>query len=351
MQWRGGDQMITRLKAIIVVSGKGSKELMPILANHEALVEISTPEEIATTWKKNKTPLVPMRDFDNYKNYTGPVLFFNTDNLQSTEQIAITNAITDFCYKNRIEPGEFKVPNTANNSSNNCFMCAIAQHPGVTTTEYNRTAKFVDMIIYETEHFVVVPGLGPLAPGYLMIMTKPHYLSLAQIPKEWYAEYYEIEKDISFILKTMYQKEVAFYEHGTGPNGAVGLKSIVHMHIHCMLDAYLDEEYRDMLSMHTTESMEHLKPISYFTYKWGPSGELWVTDDPEVYLQRQVHRQIYAERNNFAQDQFNWRKTFSDERTKENVCEIYRFLSTAEIPYSIKYRTKSFVEACDRFCN
>lgn len=342
--------MITRLKAMIVVSGNRSEEIIPILANHEALVKISSISEIESTWKKNKTPIIPMKDFENYSSYAGPVLFFNTNTLDSMEQPAITEAITNFCYKNRIEPGEFKVPNTANNSSSNCFLCSIAQHPGLTTADYNRTAKFVDMVIYETEHFVVVPGLGPLAPAYLMIMTKPHYLSLAQIPSEWTSEYHEIEKDIAFILNTMYKKEVAFYEHGTGPNGAVGLKSIVHMHIHCMLDAFLDNEYKDMLSMHTVKSIEHLKPISYFTYKWGPDGEIWVTDDPEVYLQRQVHRQIYAERNNFVGDQFNWRKTSSDERTEKNVREIFRFLSTAPLPQNIRNRTKSFVEASfDRF--
>lgn len=75
-----------------------------------------------------------------------------------------------------------------------------------------------------------------------------------------------------------------------------------------------------------------------------------VTDDPEVYLQRQVHRQIYAERNNFVGDQFNWRKTSSDERTEKNVREIFRFLSTAPLPQNIRNRTKSFVEASfDRF--
>ena len=339
--------MITRCKALLVVAGDFRNELMPIIRNHEALVEISDGSEIAKIWRRNKTPIVNADNFFNICcSYDGRLLIFDTDEyIKDKSQPAVTEAITKFCYSYQIEPGEFKIKNVANNSSEGCLFCGITTHPGQSTVAYNMGCKFVDMIIYESPNFVVVPGLGPLAPGYLMIMTKDHYLSLAQIPKELFDEYYQIEKDIESILTAMYGKGVAFYEHGTGPGGAVGLKSIVHMHIHVMLDNQLKDEYKEMFCMHPIADIKDVEPISYFSYKWGSDGEFLVTDDPEVYLQRQVHRQIYAEEHNLAKDQFNWRKTEFAEMTHTNVWQLYKYLSTAELDARVKARTYAFVEA------
>ena len=346
--------MITRRKTLIILSGNRQDALMPLLANHEAIVEVSSPDNLSPIWKKNKTPIIRMSALAGLpvdKTFAGDVLILNSEMFSSTFQPDVTEEFTSFCYNYSVEPGEFKIPNTANNSSDGCLFCNITHHNGLTTEEYNLRSKVVDMVIYESEHFVVVPGLGPLASGYLMIMTKPHYLSLAQVPEEWYDEYHEIEQDIEYILKKMYHKDVCFYEHGTGPNGAVGLKSIVHMHVHVMIDAPLSDMYKNMFCMHPLDNIKKLSPISYFTYKQHSDGELWVTDDPDVYLQRQVHRQVYAEEHNLAKGQFNWRKVPFDDMTLTNVWQLYLFLSSdAPISERIKERTNSFVIAsAERF--
>lgn len=339
--------MITRRKSLIIVSGKNQFKVMPILANHEGLVEIKNPSEIPNIWHHNKTPIIRMRSFQKLSpSYAGDVIVFNTDELlPSLEQNVVTDVITKFCYGFKIEPGEFKVKNTANNSSDGCLFCEITKHPGMSTYEHNLKCKTVDMIIYESEHFVVVPGLGPLAPGYLMIMTKDHYLSLAQIPVSWLPEYYTVEEDVADILTKMYHLPVAFYEHGTGPNGAVGLKTIVHMHIHVMLDAPLKEDYKKMFCMEKIRSITSLRPISYFTYKLSSHGDLWATTDPDVYLQRQVHRQIYAEEHNLAFGQFNWRKVAFEDQTETNVWQLYSYLSS---PDNVAPGTGRY-ESCEAF--
>lgn len=346
--------MITRRKALIVLSGSRQDSLMPILANHEAIVEVMSPDNLSAIWRNNKTPIIRMSHFAALPadaSFSGDVILLNSDCFSSSFQPNVTSEFTSFCYAHTVEPGEFKIPNTANNSSDGCFFCEITHHNGISTEEYNLRSKVVDMIIYESENFVVVPGLGPLAPGYLMIMSKPHYLSLAQVPSEWYNEYHEIEQDLEWILKKMYHKDVCFYEHGTGPNGAVGLKSIVHMHVHVMIDAPLSKFYKDMFCMHPVDNIQHLSPISYFTYKHHSDGQLWVTDDPNVYLQRQVHRQVYAEEHNLAKGQFNWRKVPFDDMTTTNVWQLYSFLhSSTSISDRIKHRTSAFVRAsAERF--
>lgn len=339
--------MITRKKAIIIISGNRRNEILPILRNHEALVQIHESSEIGSVWSKNKTPIVAAEDFLKVCNgFEGNIFVFDTEEQMITRvvQKEITEKITKFCYEVQIEPGEFKVKNTANNSSEGCIFCDIINHPGMTAYAHNMKCKFVDMIIYESPNFVVVPGLGPLAPGYLMIMTKHHYLSLAQVPETLMGEYLEVEKDVEDILYQMYNKPIAFYEHGTGPNGAVGLKSIVHMHVHVMLDNVLKDEYKNMLSMQKIDDIKVVKDFSYFWYKGGSDGEQWVVSDPEVYIQRQVHRQIFAEDHNLAKDQFNWRKTAFSDLTKTNVWQLYKFLEKTE-NLRWKERTANFIEA------
>ncbi len=340
--------MITRRKGVIIIAGKKKEEVLPILRNHEALVQIKKRDEIQIIWNNNKTPIVDECDILKVcgNGYAGNIFVFDTDEqgITDIEQKDITEKITKFCYSVKIEPGEYKVKNIANNSEEGCIFCEITKHPGKTTYTHNLECEFVDMIIYESKNFVVVPGLGPLAPAYLMIMTKEHYLSLAQVPQSLMEEYRAVEKHIEEILLQMYNKDVCFFEHGTGPHGAVGLKSIVHMHVHVMIDNVLTPEYLNMFSMKEISNIAESKDNSYFWYKCGTKGEEWIVDDPEVYIQRQVHRQIYAEEHNFAKDQFNWRKTAFEDLTETNVWQLYKFLEQVQNPI-IRERTLNFVEA------
>ena len=340
--------MITRRRGIIIITGSSKEDVLPVLRNHEALIQIKKSSEIMPVWKNNKTPIVDEKDLLKVcgKFYEGNIFVFDTDeqNIFNDAQEEITEKITKFCYNVQIEPGEFKVKNVANNNAEGCIFCEITQHPGKTTYTHNLGCKFVDMIIYESKNFVVVPGLGPLAPGYLMIMTKDHYLSLAQIPQRLVKEYKAVEEHVEEILSKMYNKPICFFEHGTGPRGAVGLKSIVHMHIRVMLDNVLSQEYLNMFSMKKIDSITESKDSSYFWYKCGTNGEEWIVDDPDVYIQRQAHRQIYAEEHNFAKDQFNWRKTAFEDLTKTNVWQLYKFLQNCQNPI-IRERTANFVEA------
>lgn len=339
--------MITRQKAVIMIAGNKERRevILEVLRNHEALVQIFDFSSIENVWDKNKTPMVDESDFVQVcSSYEGSVLIFNVDLLAETNQPFVSEQFTKYCYKRKIEPGEFKVPNTANNSAQDCIFCNITKHVGKTTHEHNLSSKTVDMIVYESPNFVVVPGVGPLAPGYLMIMTKEHYLSLAQLPEDLMVEYLEVEEDMKKILTDMYSMEVGFYEHGTGPHGAVGLKSIVHMHVHIMLDNVLSDFYKKMMSMKEISDITIAKNESYFWAKSGTSGKQWIVYDPEVYIPRQIHRQIYAEEHSFSKDQFNWRKTEFAEMTERNVWQLFNYLKDVEDP-RIKARTAEFVSA------
>ena len=69
------------------------------------------------------------------------------------------------------------------------------------------------------------------------------------------------------------------------------------------------------------------------------------TTDSDVYLQRQVHRQIYAEEHNLAFGQFNWRKVAFEDQTETNVWQLYSYLSS---PNNVAPGTGRY-ESCEAF--
>ena len=82
-------------------------------------------------------------------------------------------------------------------------------------------------ILRQTENFVLVPALGPLVEGHLMIVSKEHYPNLASMDEGL------IEECLSFIsiLSKFYSQEVLFSEHGSY-HDQTGGSCIEHTHIH-----------------------------------------------------------------------------------------------------------------------
>ena len=88
-----------------------------------------------------------------------------------------------------------------------------------------------NVILYETENFVVVPTLGSLVAGWLLIISKGHYLSMGAIPESQHAELNEVIEHVSTILKQAYCSPTIF-EHGASvPKSKVGC-GIDHAHLH-----------------------------------------------------------------------------------------------------------------------
>ena len=59
--------------------------------------------------------------------------------------------------------------------------------------------KIENTIIYETENFFVIPTVGALVDGYVLIVTKEHMNSLAELNDEQKREYQELVIKVSDI--------------------------------------------------------------------------------------------------------------------------------------------------------
>ena len=143
----------------------------------------------------------------------------STDAKQSI--LGIGNIIVDF--PKILDPKDIDVGDHSSQDStgmvsqsrSECLLCRI----------YNRETVNPEHIVYETENFYVVPGTGAFFDGYLMIVPKEHILSVAQFPKSYFTEYYEVCEDVEKILLNAFKGSVVtFMEHGSGPSGKTSHK-------------------------------------------------------------------------------------------------------------------------------
>lgn len=328
--------MITKKRVVLVTTSKN-----PFYERFEALVCIDDIEEIEFVWRRNKTPIIVSNHFTHQDLKKYEVVEIPESLIGKIEEF------TDFCHANEFECGEYRTGKVFDTSLERCVLCEIARHKGMENLErYNQFVdKPVDCIIYESPNFYVVPELGALKQGFLMIVPKKHILSVAQFPEELMSEYYEVCKDVEKMLRKAFNgKVVSFFEHGSGPSGMTShKKSIVHAHTHVVVDFILKKKYQDMVQMKVCNNISVAKNVHYFSYQEGTDGKLLIAMDPEVYVQRQFPRQVMADELGLAPGQYNWRGHEFNEVTDATLFYLHRMLKK-EKAGRVYERTRAFVK-------
>lgn len=332
--------MITEKKLVLT---SNTPHVLENLAKFEGLAQAFTCDGIAKIWNYNKTPFV---------NASTSNFFSDSDVLEVPDfgSQDFTALFTNWAHNNYFEPGEPTKSSVRYDSSKEpCIFCSIAKHKGMhaDTDVYNASCSLVDMILYESENFFVTVELGSLKNGFLMIMPKPHILSVAQMPTKFAREYLEVCRDVEFILKETFgsHEPVIFFEHGCGPSGRTAhKKSIVHAHTHVVHGVTIDDKYLRMISANPVKHISIANNVHYFAYKEGAEGQVYCCYDSNVFVPRQFGRQVIAKKLGFPPHQFNWRSFTFAENTHSTVYFLYKFLTSGKIGnLRILQRTEAFV--------
>jgi ATP adenylyltransferase len=67
--------------------------------------------------------------------------------------------------------------------------------------------------LFASQNFVVLPSLGAMVEGWLLIAPKQHYLSTAVLPARLTAELAHLKGEVSKVIGKLYGPVLAF-EHG-----------------------------------------------------------------------------------------------------------------------------------------
>lgn len=88
-----------------------------------------------------------------------------------------------------------------------------------------------DEILFETDNFVVVPTLGAIVRGWLLIVSKDHYLCMGALPKSLWPELLGLKSYFSNLLTDIYGP-ITMFEHGPHSEKLEIGCGIDHAHLH-----------------------------------------------------------------------------------------------------------------------
>jgi diadenosine tetraphosphate (Ap4A) HIT family hydrolase len=113
---------------------------------------------------------------------------------------------------------------TGNNAmAEDCTLCRVVDQ------RLAGQRPLYDTRLLETPSFVVIPALGPVWPGHVMVVSRSHIPNLASMPRVGVVEYDELVRTVSR-MDSHGLFDVLEAEHG-GAEGERGGACIIHVHV------------------------------------------------------------------------------------------------------------------------
>ena len=262
----------------------------------------------------------------------------------SSMRLGVENIIHDFpelLDSVNVDVGDHSTEDSASVkiSTEDCMLCRI--------TKGNPIRE--EHILYESENFFVVPGLGAFFDGYVMIVPKRHVMSFAELEEDEFEEFLQVLDDMKFILESIYKKKIFVFECGSGKNGGgKHATSIVHAHIHLSpTDMPVLKSVRESGINPGLIEPRDLQDYAVYPYMLyiDQQDNWYIASDPSDYYPRQHPRQVLADYMKLPKGQYNWRVYKHEDKMDEIAEEIYKFLreNMEQLPVWVQKATKKFL--------
>lgn len=210
-----------------------------------------------------------------------------------------------------------------------CGFCAEFNNTG---QENNLLQKIISpncglisRVVYQTDHFVVIPTLGALVEGYLLIVSKAHYESIRQIPKEFLFEFIEVVHKVKSVIRSTYGKSSVCFEHGAASCSNKFGGCIDHAHLHVVpcnetLSGTIREFGMELLPIPSLGTLSDVVGKSQPYLYWEDFDESKYVIQGS-FIPSQFFRKIIADYYSVA-EQWDWRQHLN----LENLLKTYRTL-------------------------
>lgn len=192
----------------------------------------------------------------------------------------------------------------------------------------------VDRPVLASTHFEVIPTVGPLVAGWLLVVPKCHYLCLAALPGALLQELEAVTQECVSILRRRYAEVVAF-EHGPAAPRQPSGCGVDHAHLHlvptgCDLRLGAANAWSEQLLWRGVENVSsaleaHSVGLPYL-YIQDQSGERFVAAHASI--PSQLFRRVIAESVGVP-ERFDWRR-FPEYATVERTLQALGNLGDGE---------------------
>lgn len=194
----------------------------------------------------------------------------------------------------------------------NCPFCNIDKN------------KIENTIIEETDNFYIIPTVGSLVDGYLLIVSKEHLNSMSELDKSKNNEYKYIIEKYRTIFKQIYGKYPILFEHGTPLiKDRMKASSVIHAHTHIVNHNYLNEQrIINDLNFQKINSLQNISNKKNYIKYINPKGICYVTYKFDSISQ--IMRLLIADDLKYK-DKFDWRKEPFIENINLTISKIKSF--------------------------
>lgn len=178
-------------------------------------------------------------------------------------------------------------------------------------------------IIEESENFIVLPSIGALVDGYLLIVSKRHINSMSELKVNERIEYKFLIEKYRNKFKKNYNKFPIIFEHGSPINNSdMKASSITHAHTHIVNYKFIDENLViKKLKFKRIDNLNYLSRKQNYIMYINPKNVCYVSYDFEPISQ--MMRKIIAKELG-CESKYDWKK----EKFIENInSTIKRFKS------------------------
>jgi XTP/dITP diphosphohydrolase len=112
-----------------------------------------------------------------------------------------------------------------------CPFCAEFEDDNLSIFASMMGDRLPGRVVYEDEHFVVMPPLGEFMEGGLLLLTREHILSLARLPPAQFDHLERLLQAIRRALVKCWGVAPLVFEHGPAPDSSKGACCVDHAHL------------------------------------------------------------------------------------------------------------------------
>jgi diadenosine tetraphosphate (Ap4A) HIT family hydrolase len=181
-----------------------------------------------------------------------------------------------------------------------------------------------DRILYQDHDFVIIPGLGQINEGYLLIVPRKHIWCIRDLPKQLHTPFLALKERVKSILENEYSSPIVFFEHGVNSSRLEAGACIEHAHFHALpCNADVQSRLMEFYPFDSTEGISNLwrrtPTTSNYLYFESEDGALYTeAKDP---IPCQFFRRLLAEKLG-KPDTWNWCFYMGTSRVRDVVTRL-----------------------------
>ena len=166
-------------------------------------------------------------------------------------------------------------------------------------------------VLFESSHFAVLPSVGPLVAGHVLICPRRHTNRLASVYLDEVGDLKRTKATVANVLEAVFGSPVQFFEHGASVDGQYVPCTVTHAHLHALPVRPIWPELPtsltwDAVSSTPTALARHVGDNEYLYYE-GSDGNAVVATKVGLRIESQLLRRVIAEQLGHPTE-WNWRE-------------------------------------------